>query len=445
MNEELFKPEYLLALPVYAFILLSAIFLHEMGHYLAARIFGMPIKSATIGQGRLLKSFKSKSGVDWHFRLWPLSAHVNLEDVESRPFFQKITTILAGPLINFMVVPVLFFAFYCTIGQPSTPNVVVGVEQGLTADQAGIKVGDKIIAVNGIALQNNDDMWRYAYELGASENTYTIKRGDETFDLDMKPTWAEYQDLRGVPRKNARFGIVWQHAPFRLKDIIAVNGIDTGGDIKRTRALLIQHFDQAITINTKAPLDEDIPFRVKLNGAINQGLLDKDSKLYKAVYLGAIDGNIYARANPLENAQKAWRYASKLWINIAKVPFQIFPIDKSMLKDSAAVTSRDTKIINAIYAVMHLFCVASIAIGLINLIPFPKLDGGQCVDQILKKMRGEKLTNKTRGNVFAALLFMLYAGMFVSNMDNFYGFIDSRAKKAHQFIEQKISNTDEKE
>jgi len=442
MSEEFFKPEHLLALPAYFLILLTAIFLHEMGHYLAARIFGIPIKSATIGQGRLLKSWYNKRGVQWRLKLLPLGAHVHLQNMQARSFIQKIITILAGPLINFAIVPILFFAFYCAFGQPSAPNIVVGVEQGLVGDRAGLEVGDQITAVNGIALNNNRDMWNIAYKLGASQNTYTIKRGQQVFDLQIKPDWIEYEDLRGVPRKNARFGIIWQHAPYKLKDIIKVNGIDTNNDINRTRKLLIEHFDQDITINIKAPLDEDIPSRISLRGDINEGLLDEDSDFYKAVYLGQSDGNIYQRDNVSANLVKAWSYSRTLFLNIAKVPFQIFPIDKAMLKDSASVSSKDTKIINGLYALMHLFAVASIAIGLINLLPFPNLDGGQLVDQCLKHIRGNALTNKFRANVFAVLFLILYAAIFISNMDNLHGYVDSRLKKVHQFIDQEIMKTD---
>ena len=443
MDEEFFKPEYLLALPAYFLILLTAIFLHEMGHYIAARAFGIPIKSATIGQGRLLKSWYNKRGVEWRLKLIPLGAHVHLQNMQMRALLPKIITIIAGPLINFAIVPILFFIFYCAFGQPATPNIVVGVEEGMVADKAGLQVGDQITAVNAIPLKNNRDMWNIAYKLGPTENTYTVKRGQQTFDVDIKPDWIEYQDLRGVPRENARFGVVWQHAPFKLKDLLKVNGIDTEGDADRARELLIQHFDQDITLNIKAPLDDHIPFRIHLRGDINEGLLDEDSDYYKTVYLGAIDGNIYQRDTLSANLVKAWDYSRALFINIAKVPFQIFPIDKAMLKDSAAASSKDTKIINGIYAVMHLFAVASIAIGLINLIPFPKLDGGQFVDQCLKHWRGDALTNKFRANTFAVLLLILYAAIFISNMDNLHGYVDSRLKKVHQFIDQKITNTDD--
>ncbi|MFK7839770.1 MAG: site-2 protease family protein [Bdellovibrionales bacterium] len=445
MSDDLFKLEYLLALPAYFLILLTAIFLHEMGHYIAARLFGVPVKSVTIGQGRSIKSWTTKNNIDWQLKLWPLSAHVHLENLQERHFITKITTILAGPLINFAVIPFIIFIFYCAFGQPTMPNSVVGVEKGLAADKAGIQVGDKVVAFNAIPIHDNRDMWKHAYkkELTERTNILSVKRNDQTLNIPIQPTWIEYNDLRGVPRENARYGIVWRHAPYKLKYILNVNGIDTNEDDDKTRELLIQHFDQDITLKMKSPVDQDRPFRIHLKSDINQGLLDQDSDFYKLVHLGAIDGNIYKRHDVLTNAKDALTYSGQLFFNVAKLPFQIFPIDKASLRDGAAVSSKNTKIINKLYKLIHLFCVASIAIGLINLIPFPRLDGGQCVDQILHLLRGESLTNKFRANSFAAILLLLYASVFIANMDNLHGYIDSSLKKVHEFIEQDILNADQ--
>jgi len=445
MVQEFSSFERLLAIPIYLLILLTALFLHEMGHYLAARIFKIPIQDIVIGAGRPIKSWKSKAGHLWEFRLWPIGAHVHLNDINKVSFIKRIMTIIAGPLINFMIVPILFFAFYMAFGQPSIPNKVVGVERGLVADKAGIQKGDKFIAVNGIPLNNYDDIWRIAYDRGAVESTYTIQRDNKTFDVNITPDWVEYTDLRGVPRENARLGITWNHAPLGLKSITKINGEDVEDNEDLTRERLIQNFDQDITINIETPLNEQNPIDIHLRGDINQNLLDEDEDFYDAVFLGSTKGNVYQRGSLNENIAKTARYTSALFINIIKIPFQLFPIDKAMIQDKAAVSDPDLKALNRTYSIMHLFAVASIVIGLINLLPFPRLDGGQLIDQILKKICGDKVTNKLRGNVFAGAFLLLYASIFISNMDNLHGYIDSRVKKVHEFIDQKITNTEDHE
>lgn len=445
MSEDFFKVEYLIALPIYILVILGALFLHEMGHYIAARLFKIPIKDVVIGRGRLLKSWGNKHGIQWQIHLWPIGAHVNLTDINKRPFYQRMLTIMAGPLINVAIIPFLFFAFYILVGQPSIPNRAVGVERGLASEIAGIKPGDQFIAVDGIPLSNFDDMWRIAYSRGAEKSTYTIKRDDQTFDVAITPGWTEYQDSEGVPRKNARFGITWQHASFALKSILSVSGVPTKDDEDLARDLLIKSFDQPTWVEVKGPADELKPVLFNLSSGLNQGLLDEDDDNYDAVFFGTTPGNVYMQKTLLENTQNAFRYAAKLTKNIVTLPFQIFPIDKSRIRDSAAVTNPDTKIINAMYRVMHLFAVASILIGLINLLPFPNFDGGQIIDQILSLIYKEDVPKKLRAYVFAGAFAALYGTVFITNMDNLHGYIDSRLKKVHEFIDQKITNTDSEE
>lgn len=435
MGEDIFKLEYLFAFSIYILVIFSVLILHEIGHYLAARAFGMTIKDVVVGRGKFLKSWKNKRDIEWRLHLFPISAHVHIDDIEQRPFYQKIITILAGPLINFAVILPLFFSFYLAFGQPSIPNIVVGVEQNLAADKAGIKPGDRFVAVNGIPLSNFDDIWRIAYKRGAVESTYTVQRGEEIFDVAIKPNWAEYEDLSGILRKNARFGVVWEHAAFALDSILSVGGQNVKDDENRARASLIKNFDKSVLIEIEGPEDEVRPIRINLRGEHNQGLLDKDDDFYKAAHFGTTKGNVYMPGTTMENLTKASRYSIGLLKNIAKVPFQIFPIDKSEIQDGAAVTNDETKITNRIYKILHLFAVTSVVIGLINLLPFPSLDGGQLIDQTLRRICGDKLTNKRRANIFAVAFLVLYASIFIANMDNLHGYIDSSIKKVHELVD----------
>ncbi len=439
MDDAFFKFEYLLALPAYILILLSAIFLHEMGHFLAARFFKIPIQDVVIGRGKLLKSKITTNNIDWQLRLWPIAAYVHLRDIEMRPFHQKIITILAGPLINFVTIPFLFFAFYCFVGQPAVPNRIVAVEEGLPAYNAGIKPGDEFIAIDDIPLRNHAEIWRHVYSRGEVESMFTIKRGEDVFNVAIKPGWAEYQDFRGVQRENARFGVMWQHAPFSLEAIEAINGIDVTDDQDLARKLFIENFNRPITINVKTPMEKQMPYHVLLNEKLNQDLLDEDSTFYDSVFLGTT-GNIYMQGNLPNNAFKAFHYASELFINILKIPFHIFPIDRTKIRDIAAVSGEDTKIANKIYSLLHLFAVASITIGLINLLPFPSLDGGQLIDQTLLKIHKGNVSNKLRAKVFVITFALLYSSMLVANMDNFYGYIDFSLEKIEEWASDQSEN-----
>ena len=447
MDADFFKLEYLIGPLVFVLLIFIALLLHELGHYMAARLFGMPIKSIVIGRGNTIKHWNDKHNTRWSIRRWPLGAHVHLEGKKgflAYPFWQRALTILAGPLINFAILPFLFLAFYLAFGQPSTPAVLVGVEKGLKADQAGLQPGDRFLRVDGKPLANYQDVKRLAYSKGPVESLYTIQRGEKVFDLPFTPGWVEYKDEDGIARKNARFGVTWEHIGFKMKAIMTVGGVDVRDDPERARALLLKNLGKQTLVGVKGPDGKPSPFKVNLSKDVNANLGNPDHDDYKRVYLGATPGNIYLKKSTEIYAADALRYARDLIAKIAGVPFQLFPIDALAIKDSNAVTNLETKAINVFYNYLHLFAVASIVVGLVNLLPLPHLDGGQLLVQAIERFRKNVLTRRQKAKIFVITFLGLYLAVLFTNLDNVPGYIDSRAKKVHEFIDkQKAKNEEE--
>ena len=410
----------------------------------------MPIKEVVIGLGRTVKYWNSKGGIRWSLRTIPFGAYVHLDGTPTtlsdenapqmgfaqKPYWKRAITTLAGPAINIAVIPFLFLAFYLAIGQPSTPAVLVGIDVGHAADKAGFKLGDEFLAVDGIPITNEQDMWRYAYPKGAKESIYTIKRGDKVFEQPFTPDWTEYIDREGVERKNARFGVMWQHAPFKLEAIEEINGVNVKDNEDRARELLIKNFGKTTTFILKGPTDEKDKTRIFIHEEPNKGLLDKDDDYYDKFFPGPVMGNVYLKKPVSAQLENALRYSGHLIKSIAGIPFHIFPVDKTLIKDQNAVSNPDSKIINKIYGLMHSFAVASIVIGLINLLPLPNLDGGQFMIQTIERFRKNPLTRKGKAKIYAAAFFLFYFSALVSNLDNIPRYIDSRAKKVQEFMDK---------
>jgi regulator of sigma E protease len=431
---EAFKIEYLIGPPVFVLLIFLALLLHEMGHYIAARLFRIRIESVVIGGGKTFKHWDDRHNTRWSIRRWPLGAHVHLSSFAALPFWQRALTILAGPLINFAILPFLFFGFYLAVGQPSTPPVLVGVETGLAADQAGLKPGDRFLAVDGMPVSNFQDIWRVAYSKGAVQSVYTIQRGEEIFDLPFTPGWTEYKDEDGITRKNTRFGVSWEHIPYKLSAVMGINGKDTRDNEDLARKLLLKNLDKDILIDLKGPDGKPRPFKAHLFAQVNPNLDNPDHEDYKRVYLGAIPGNIYLQQSVAEHFADALRYARALVSNLAGIPFQLFPIDPEVIKDGNAVGHPDTKTTNIFYKYMHLFAVASVIVGLVNLLPLPGLDGGQLLIQGLERARKQKISRKAKAKVFGLVFLILYLSVLFTNLDNIPYYIDSRAKKVHELI-----------
>lgn len=449
MDLDFFKIEYILGPIIYVILVYLAVLLHECGHYIAARIFGMPIKEVVIGRGRTLKWWINKHDTRFSFRLWPLGAYVHLLGAEegdnskayvAQAYWKRAITTLAGPFINFAILPVLFFLFYLAFGQPSVPAVLVAVERGLAAHEAGFEPGDEFLAVNGIPVTNYLDMQRHAYSLGPVEAVYTIKRGDFIEDKTFTPGWTSYEDKKGIHRENTRFGVTWQHRAFNLSAVKKVDNIDVSEDQDLARELLNRFMDRDVLIHLQGPLDKPHLFNVRLSSEANKYFNDPDHTYYERVFLGQRAGNYYQKQSTGKYALEALYKSRDLIRIIAVLPFQLLPIDTYALKDAHAVVHLDTKWLNRFYEALYLFMTASVAVGLFNLLPLPGLDGGTFLIQTFERIKKGKLVRRTKARIYALAFFVLYMSILLANLDNLPGYIDSRVKKVQEFINQEQSD-----
>ena len=173
------QPPLWLVLIAFICMLGPLVFFHELGHYLVARLFGIPAEIFSIGFGRELIGWTDRQGTRWKVAWLPLGGYVkfvgdmtpasNPAEIESipehlrhkafqlRPVWQRFIVVLAGPVANFVLAIVIFAAFFMTLGAPRT-NIVGEVLPGTAAAAAGFKPGDKILAVAGHETPNFDDI-----------------------------------------------------------------------------------------------------------------------------------------------------------------------------------------------------------------------------------------------------------------------------------------------
>ena len=161
---------YLIVPLAFIFILGSAVVLHEFGHFIVAKLFGIRVETFSVGFGPRL--FGRKWGhTDYRISAIPLGGYVKLGGDESnaplegagdetippeemfnlRPRWQRILVALAGPVMNILTALAIPFAGAMMYGVPATPApVVYYMHTGGAAQQAGLQQGDRIVAFNGI-------------------------------------------------------------------------------------------------------------------------------------------------------------------------------------------------------------------------------------------------------------------------------------------------------
>lgn len=154
----------LLALLAIILTLILVVGIHEGGHALVARFFGVKIKKISIGFGKPLLQWQTQNGCEWVWAMWPLGGYVQLLNsritpvdskdyplcFDKKPVWVRILILLAGAIAN-LITAWLAFVFVFYIGLSHKQPLIQSVQEHSVAAQAGLTAGDQFIAVGGSA------------------------------------------------------------------------------------------------------------------------------------------------------------------------------------------------------------------------------------------------------------------------------------------------------
>lgn len=170
-------------LTILSFVLVIGplVFVHEMGHYLAGRLFGIHSEAFAIGFGREVAGFTDKRGTRWKFGWLPLGGYVRFagdmnpasqpdaawlalppeqraRTFQAKPVWQRAIVVAAGPFVNFLVAMLILGGFAVAYGDPRTPPTVGIVQPGSAAAAAGLRPGDQVVRLGGREVETFEDM-----------------------------------------------------------------------------------------------------------------------------------------------------------------------------------------------------------------------------------------------------------------------------------------------
>lgn len=183
------------AILVFCLLILS----HEFGHFIAAKSCGVYVEDFSLGMGPRLLKWQGKE-TQYTLRLLPIGGWCKMvgEDENSenprafcnKKVWQRILIIAAGPLMNFLTAIILFILVFSTYNSPE--NLVGKVLDDTPAAVAGLEYGDRIIEINGRAVED----WN---GIGAAVNAetpgtplkITLQRGEETLTTTLTPQYDE--------------------------------------------------------------------------------------------------------------------------------------------------------------------------------------------------------------------------------------------------------------
>ncbi len=214
----------------YIVMIAVLVVVHEGGHYLAGRMFGVKVDAFAIGFGKELFGFNDRRGTRWKINLIPLGGYVKftgdmneasqvdpavllLPDKERaslfvfKPLWQRAIIVAAGPVVNFLFAIIILASFYVALGHPFTPPVVAAVTADGPAAAAGIRAGDRIVSIDGDAIDRFEDVVNIVMSGTGEPMQIVIERGGERRLLRVKPAQVETVDRFGNVVKHGRLGV----------------------------------------------------------------------------------------------------------------------------------------------------------------------------------------------------------------------------------------------
>ena len=200
-------------------VLSFLVFFHELGHFLAARFFGVKVEKFSIGFGKAIYS-KYWAGTTWQFALIPLGGYVQMKGqndsnptlVESgddsyntKKPWQRIIILFAVPLANFIVAAILYFRI-ALMGAKTLAPVIGNISPNSVAAVAGLQTNDEIIRINNIDIKSWDEIGKVITSSEGSLQFY-VKRDNQIILKTINPVISDSQNMFNENIKKRMIGI----------------------------------------------------------------------------------------------------------------------------------------------------------------------------------------------------------------------------------------------
>jgi regulator of sigma E protease len=263
------SPGLLMTILAFALVIGPLVFFHELGHYLAARAFGIHADAFSIGFGREVAGWTDRRGTRWKLAWLPLGGYVRFagdmnpasqptaawlalpaeeraRTFQAKPMWQRFIVVAAGPLTNFLLAILIFAAFFWAFGAPRTPPVAQLVMAGSAAEAAGIRPGDRIAGIDGEHIDRFEDIARIVSIRPDETLRFAIVRDGTDVALVVTPRRIVQADRFGNRYDIGRIGI----APGeQVIERLGAAGVVTES-VRHTRDIVVMMVDTLIQVVT---------------------------------------------------------------------------------------------------------------------------------------------------------------------------------------------------
>ncbi|MEN6316893.1 MAG: RIP metalloprotease RseP [Clostridiaceae bacterium] len=420
---------------VMAFIAFNIIIIvHELGHFLTAKKFGIKVLEFSLFIGPKLFSFQ-KGDTTYSLRLIPLLAYVKMEgeeefsDSESafckKPKHARALTAFGGPFANLLLAAVLLTVYFTIQGYDTTK--VSRVAENLPAAAAGIQPGDKILSYDGKRVYQPMDIYQFLYiSKGVPAKVEYIrdgKRYTETIKPYIIP--AAVAPKLGVSigsENDADSNVIKALSPGYPAEKI---GLQVGDRIIALNDTEIKTARELVDFVTQNGLKPIILKAIRGNSEVNVKITPVEVKSQEMYDIGM--DFILKKAGFFdalgESAVFTWSIVrstgySLVWLinGQAKLNEMMGPI--GMVSTIGTVVEQAPNVVQMLLNIIYMTALFSIALGATNLLPFPMLDGGRLVLIGLEAVRGKPLSQKKEAYIsMVGFVLIILLGIYAAYND----------------------------
>lgn len=409
-----------------AFIIAIALLIavHEYGHYTVARRLGIRVEKFSVGFGPALFSWRSRDGeVQYVIAAIPLGGYVKMlgenpdeqgseqqaklsEEERARafhlqPVWKRAAVAFAGPALNF-VFAIFAYMLVGWLGQSVLPTIVGHVTPASIAEQAGLEVGDRVLAVDGAPVHSWQQMEEQLKRQVGKHFSLTISRDDRPLSLEITLPAQEKDPLLlnvadGVagfnPGLKIRVDEVMGGSPAERAGLEAGDIIRQINDwpvanvnqfIEQIRssaghevAVVVQRGETLLQLHVLPVSDEQNQVRIGVRLASQAR---QEAEIYR---MGPADGFVYGFT-------RTWDMTVMTLSVFGKMVTAAISPDNLGGPIAIAQLAGKTADLGLVYFIGFLALI-SVNLGVLNLLPVPILDGGMLVYLALEKVRGRAL------------------------------------------------------
>ena len=429
------------------------VFIHEAGHFVAAKSLGITVEKFSLGWGKPIVSRKGKDGITYQLGAFPLGGFVMMkgetqfreamaQGLKEFPFepgsffsaapWKRIVIALAGPAVN-LLFAIMLFGFIYGIGYEFTsfPSKILLAPGNTPALQAGLQDGDRITSLGGNSVQHFTDLQRIVSTNPERRLSVTFERNGSSFETFITPDLSPERGSGIIGVFPAVVPILGSIPPgfidqgLALGDqIIAVNGTP----ISFTRDLfqIVDQSQGAITLDI-----------LRNNQELNMVIIPDFSQDMTPLLPLGFQGSIY-RTPELSLVQSIQRGLDEVGETLALTIRSLSlivqgrntnsavsgPLRISVMVGQAASVGFSQGISQGLRIISQFLAIISVALAFGNLLPIPVLDGGQALMYTYELVSRKPLTPKTITRfqtVGAALVLLLLVWALFSDVLFIFG------------------------